>query len=424
MSQIIRATFSPLVPGQGKMRKVEKSGRRYISDSSMRTNPSIDDPSNMILPSSASSNWRSGISTFLIVPRMSVNCRRRHFTFSRSARSRICAFVSLAFDADFAMARFYRSQKRCRCAFNRPTFLMATPSHSAVRSKPMKTFIFGTLIAAAALSAVVIARPFETAPPAQGGQDRPGERQPRDFMVLAGRGSEIGVQIAEGKTEGVVVEEVRPDSPAEKAGLKKADTIVEFDGERVRGTRQFGRLVQETPPGKTVKATIVRDGRRQTVEIAPREGRGALSDRFMIDGDRFRIDGDRFRMPDLDALRNLPRGPFNFDFDFPGALSGRRLGVTVDPLPDQLAQYFGAKDGVLVTSVADGSPASRAGLKAGDVITSIDGQSVRSTDDLVRAMRDARNDEVTIEIVRDKKTSSVKATLEGSSRRMRGARPV
>ncbi len=280
----------------------------------------------------------------------------------------------------------------------------------------MKTFIFGgLLVVAGVLSAVVMAS-----------QDRPRDlaQHARDFMVLAGHGSEIGVQIAEGKTEGVLIEEVRPDSPAEKAGLKKSDVIVEFDGERVRSTRQFGRLVQETPPGKTVKATIVRDGRRQNVEIKPQDSRGTLSDRFRIDGDRFHIDGDRFHIPDLDAFRALPHGPFNFDFDLPGMLSGRRLGVTVDPLTDQLAQYFGAKAGVLVASVADGSAASRAGLKAGDIITSIDGQSVLSTEDLIRAVRDAKNDEVTIEIVRDKKTSSVRATLEGPSRRTRGARPV
>jgi hypothetical protein len=175
-----------------------------------------------------------------------------------------------------------------------------------------------------------------------------------------------------------------------------------------------------------VKATIVRDGQRKNVEITPQDGRGTFSDRFRIDGDQFRIDGDMFRrqVPDLDVFRGqMPRG-FSFDFDLPGMLSGRRLGVTVDPLTDQLAQYFGAKAGVLVTSVADGSPASRAGLKAGDVITSIDGQPVHSTDDLIRAMRDAKDDEVTIEIVRDKRTSSVKATLEAPSRRTRGARPV
>src|SRR5476649_1215024 len=110
MSQIMRATFSPVGAVHGNTRKVERSGFRYMSDSSIRTNPSIDDPSNMILPSSASSNCRSGISTFLIVPRMSVNCRRMNLIFSRSVRSRICALVCLVpGDVAFAIGEFYGS---------------------------------------------------------------------------------------------------------------------------------------------------------------------------------------------------------------------------------------------------------------------------------------------------------------------------
>ena len=72
---------------------------------------------------------------------------------------------------------------------------------------------------------------------------------------------------------------------------------------------------------------------------------------------------------------------------------------------------------MLVTSVADDSAASRAGLKAGDVITSINGQPVRSRQDLLRAVHDApEGDEITIGIVRDKKESSVKARVEGPRR--------
>jgi serine protease Do len=283
----------------------------------------------------------------------------------------------------------------------------------------MKTLVFSGVLAAALLSAAAIAGPFGSLALAQGRQDRPGDRAraAQDFMVLAGRGSEIGVQIAEGKDGGVVVDEVTPDSPAEKAGLKKSDVIVEFDGERVRSIRQFGRLVQETPPGKTVKATIVRGGVRKDVQITPQDGRGVRSGRGVFDGDLF-----RYQPPDLGVMRGqLPRG-FNFDLDVPGMLSGRRLGVTVDELTDQLAQYFGAKDGVLITAVTDGSSASRAGLKAGDVIRSINGEPVHSRDDLVRALRDAKDDELTIGIVRDKKETSVKATIEAPSRR--GARPV
>src|SRR5690349_7171790 len=78
-----------------------------MSDSSIRTNPSIEEPSNMMRPSSASSNCLSGTSTFLIAPRMSVNCRRMNFTFSRSARSRMRALRS-----SFGMAEIISRQAR------------------------------------------------------------------------------------------------------------------------------------------------------------------------------------------------------------------------------------------------------------------------------------------------------------------------
>ena len=285
----------------------------------------------------------------------------------------------------------------------------------------MKTLKIAGVAAIAAVLAVSVyaqSRPFDSGRVAQ--QLDRAERRARDLMVLAGRGAEIGVQVADGKDAGVVIEEVRPDSPAEKAGLKRADVIVEFDGEHVRSARQFGRLVQETPPGRTVKATIVRDGQRKEVQITPQDGRGGLSRGMVFDDGRLREQlGDLGRLGD-----RLPPFNFNFDFDLPGALSGRRLGFSVDELTDQLAQYFGAKDGVLVTAVTEGSAASRAGLKAGDVITSIDGQSVRSREDLVRALRDARDEEVSIAIVRDKKETSVKAKIEAPRRMIRGARPV
>lgn len=90
--------------------------------------------------------------------------------------------------------------------------------------------------------------------PALYGQAR-ADRFPPDLLTLLGPGAEIGVSVREADTkenEGVVIEEVRPGSPAEKAGLKTADVVVEFDGERVRSARQFSRLVQETPPGRMV----------------------------------------------------------------------------------------------------------------------------------------------------------------------------
>ncbi len=262
------------------------------------------------------------------------------------------------------------------------------------------------------------------APAVYGQRDDVPDRRARELTMLAGRGSALGVTVRDvrsaeaggDRTTGVLIDEVRPGSPADKAGLARGDIVIEFDGERVRSARQFSRLVQETAPGRAVKAVMLRGGARRDIEITP-AGDADRRAELMIHGDI----GDYMRDLGRDLGRlgdRLP--PFNFNFDFDMPLAGRRLGVSVEELTSQLAGYFGAKDGVLVTSVADGSAASRAGLKAGDVITAINGQSVRSREDLLRGLREAPDsDEVTIGIVRDKKDSTVKAKLEAPRRTSR-----
>jgi serine protease Do len=286
----------------------------------------------------------------------------------------------------------------------------------------LKMFFVLVFLAGAALVTVAVA-------PTVYGQ-RADRSQNRAITVLAGRGASIGVSIrdvmpaeAGGQPQaGVLVDEVRPESPADKAGIKGGDVVVEFDGERVRSARQFSRLVQESTPGRTVKATVVREGRRSDVQITPDdERRGDV----MVSGDF----GDYFRDFGRDLGHWGDRLPaFDFNFDWPGLASGRRLGIMVSELTSQLADHFGVQDGVLVTSVTDGSVASRAGLKAGDVIMSINGQRVGSRDDLLRALRDADRDsqtgsvDLSIGIVRDKKESTLKATID--SRRPARGRPL
>jgi C-terminal processing protease CtpA/Prc len=104
-----------------------------------------------------------------------------------------------------------------------------------------------------------------------------------DPTVLVGPGSSIGVRVRDLTTadlkntgtnsvEGAFVESVESGTPAEKAGLKSGDVIVEFDGERVRGGRTLSRLVSETPPKRTVKTTIVRAGVRRSMDVTPETG--------------------------------------------------------------------------------------------------------------------------------------------------------
>jgi serine protease Do len=210
---------------------------------------------------------------------------------------------------------------------------------------------------------------------------------------------------------GALVEEVSEDSPAARAGIREGDVIVEFDGERVRSARQLTRLVQETPAGRRVQATVTRDGSRSTVTVEPREGTGLTGDfRDLEDWGR----SFRYSLP---PTPRAPEPPPVWGFD--GMLGGSgRLGITVDRLSSQLADYFGTKDGVLVTSVDDNSPAAKAGLKAGDVITSINGTTVDEPSDVRRAIgRLDDGDEFTLVIVRDKKEQTLKGKTEGGERR-------
>jgi len=272
--------------------------------------------------------------------------------------------------------------------------------------------------------------------PSTSGQAADSAEPWRALSVLTGRGAEIGISVRDvepadrqapeqrsksGSTApaaGVVVEDVRPNSPAEKAGLKRSDLITEFDGERVRSARQFARLVQETAPGRTVETTIVRGGERKQLQIVPSDGSRAWRGE-----DRLR---DRLgELNQYHFFRNLQPFDFNFDYGPLGTSGHGRLGITVQELTPQLSTYFGIKDGgVLVSSVVDDSPAARAGLKAGDVITSLNGQAVGSHDDLVRQLGGIREDEaVTIGIMRDRKEATVTVKLE-SRRPARPGRPV
>ena len=290
----------------------------------------------------------------------------------------------------------------------------------------------------AALSAGVVALAglgAAFAPAVEGQTRTPRAVPPRaaEVYTLTG-GSRIGISISDvdGDTKGkvnagVVIDDVDDDSPAAKAGLKKGDVVVEFDGERVRSVRQFTRLVTETPSGRTVTAVVTRDGQRVNLSITPREGNA-----FSF------LNGDGWTSGAFETLRRFeptvpphPPTPPRPSTPMPPALenfvwrTGNRLGITIDDLPPQLAEYFGAKDGVLVSSVENDSAAAKAGVKAGDVITSVNGDSVESTSELRRRLASIdRGEDFTLGIVRDKRTMTLKGKLESQGERRRTTRTV
>jgi serine protease Do len=243
----------------------------------------------------------------------------------------------------------------------------------------------------------------------------------QSLRIQYGSGSQIGVSIRDlgeedvkgGKTAtGVIVDEVEPDSPAQKAGFRAGDIIVEFDGERVRSMRQFIRLVQETPAGRQIQAAVTRDGQRVTLTVQPRAG------------------GSFRYFENMKELVTLPKisppvlkGDVLSRFQMFGTAG--RIGIAVDDLSPQLAEYFGTKEGVLVTAVTDNSPAAKAGLKAGDVITSVNGGTVTSAADLRRrAQRLESGEEFTLAVVRDKKNVTLKGKLEPLPARRQSGRAI
>ena len=246
-------------------------------------------------------------------------------------------------------------------------------------------------------------------------------------MMLEGGGSEIGVSVRELNSDeitraklaqagGVFVEAVREGGPAARAGLMTGDIVVEFDGERVRGARHFMRLVRETPPGRGVKGTIVRAGSRRDLEITPEAGDpllSALPDLPQLQQRLRALPQMQDFPPDLDPtpdLRVSPRG---------------QIGVTLAPLSDQLASYFGATEGVLVSSVMTGSAAAQGGLKAGDVITALNGRPVKSANDVTRVVRDAKPGSVLeLRLLRDKKEMTVKVMVPELLTEPRSVLPV
>jgi serine protease Do len=242
----------------------------------------------------------------------------------------------------------------------------------------------------------------------------------RRLAIMAGRGVELGVTIRDLDGDqlkagsGAVVENVREGSAAEKAGFKKGDVIVEFDGEHVRGQRHLQRLVSETPEGRTVKAAVMRDGKRVDLSVTPATGERAARDNF-----EFFVPG-----PDHMPMPGMPGDRFEYFSDMPHIQPFRkgdgffapgrgRLGIGIESLSPQLAEYFGTKGGVLVTSVQPDSPAAKAGLKAGDVITSIEGKDVSDSGDLIDVVRRADDgSSLNLGYVRDKKAGKTTATLE------------
>jgi serine protease Do len=234
-------------------------------------------------------------------------------------------------------------------------------------------------------------------------------QEPGTYFVEEGSGY-LGIEISEVSADkakelklpavrGVLVTEVEPDSPAAKAGLQAGDVITSYDRQDVEGTMQFRRLVHETPPGRSTPLVVLRNGGVQNLSIEV---------------------GDRMTKMEMQVKR-LPRvfntPDFNFQFEMPELFGGMTptLGINAEDLNGQLGDYFGVPggEGVLVREVHRDTPAEKAGLKAGDVITQVDGAPVKTVGDLREQLQAKREQKtITLSLLRKGASMTVNVAIE------------
>jgi serine protease Do len=268
---------------------------------------------------------------------------------------------------------------------------------------------------------------------------------PQNFSVFIGGGSFLGVHAEDISKDnmarygmrdarGVGITQVVKDSPAEKAGLRKDDVIVRFEGDSVTSVRKLTRLVSEVAPDQTVKLGISRGGGEQEVAVTIGKRNQSFS---AMGGDWQGFDKLKGldKIEGLDRLqeleRDMPPGAqvWKWDGGKDGMIFGfgnhRRIGVSTTQLTKQLADFLGVADGqgVLITSVIDDSPAAKAGLKAGDVVTAIDGEKVDGAGDLSQGINKKKDGDVTLTVIRNKSQRTITVTPKEEKGMMPGAAP-
>ena len=157
-------------------------------------------------------------------------------------------------------------------------------------------------------------------------------------------------------SKGALVSQVNKGSPAEKSGLKPGDVIVRMNGKEINDTRQLRNLVAATAPGSSVRLEVSRNGKVEVFSATV----GKLTE-------------------DAVAMAE-PSGKIDDQLT--------RLGLDVQMLTPELARQYELQGerGVLIASVEPGSPASMAGLQAGDLLVEVNRRSIASVGELAEAL--------------------------------------
>ncbi len=169
---------------------------------------------------------------------------------------------------------------------------------------------------------------------------------------------ELASQFGIADTKGVLVSDVMDESPAKKAGIERADVIVEYDGKPMDSPTHLRNAVAQTPIGRKVTIKLIRDKKPKNIELAIVE------------------------QPKTMAQSNQEEGGDS------ASPTGMLSDLDVRELNEELAGRYGLKSsdrGVIITRVKPGSPAEESGVREGDVVLEINRKSVSSLKSYERA---------------------------------------
>ncbi len=188
---------------------------------------------------------------------------------------------------------------------------------------------------------------------------------------------------------GVEVVTVDADAPASKAGLREHDVILTINGAKMESVEQLRRTVRETPPGRSITLGVSRDGQFMNV-TAQLEARPS------------HVNWQPKSPAPFPPFPPIPPMAPDIWVNGPSSLG---VGIVMESLTPQLAEFLGVKagNGTLIRSVDKDTPAAKSGLRAGDVIVSVDKDPVRESSDLYNTLRAKRGSTVSLGVIRDKR---------------------